>query len=174
MHQVAKVLEFTFILFSFGCTTRHAGSWFPDQGLNLCPLLEVLTSGPPGKSHSLFEEAENLTLGREQMILRREALPPSGLTIAEEPFAPCPASGPACRVLTCTPRPAMLTHGAGQAPTAPRAGSSNLLQAPPSPAAARPLPSPLHPTLSSLCVENWLKRVGNAGPQKPQRPFRLG
>ena len=39
--------------FCFGHTSRHAGSWFPDQGSNLSPSqckLRVLTIGPPGKS----------------------------------------------------------------------------------------------------------------------------
>ena len=39
--------------FIFGHTARHAGSQFPDQGSNLCPLQwkrRVLTTGPPGKS----------------------------------------------------------------------------------------------------------------------------
>ena len=41
-------------LFCFGHATRYAGSYFPDQGSNLCPLqwkYGVLTTGPPGKSH---------------------------------------------------------------------------------------------------------------------------
>ena len=39
----------------FGHTLLHAGSQFPDQGSNLCPLHwehRVLTTGPPGKSQS--------------------------------------------------------------------------------------------------------------------------
>ena len=43
-----------FILFIYlGCTTRHVGSQFPDQGSDLCPLqwkLRVLTTELPGKS----------------------------------------------------------------------------------------------------------------------------
>ena len=42
------------IFFFFGHTVRHAGSPFPDQGLNLHPLQwkhGVLTNGPPGNSH---------------------------------------------------------------------------------------------------------------------------
>ena len=41
----------------FGCTAQHAGSYFPDQGSNLCPLqskCRVLTTGPPGKSLLFF------------------------------------------------------------------------------------------------------------------------
>ena len=41
--------EGSFFFLFFG----HVGSYFPNQGLNLCPLhwkLRVLTSGPPGKS----------------------------------------------------------------------------------------------------------------------------
>ena len=36
-----------------GCTAKHVGSLFPDQGLNLCPLQcqhGVLTTGLPGKT----------------------------------------------------------------------------------------------------------------------------
>ena len=44
----------TFFLFLFfGCTIQQVGSYFPNQGLNLCPLHckhGVLTTGPPGKS----------------------------------------------------------------------------------------------------------------------------
>ena len=42
-----------YILFCFAHATRHAGSYFPDQGSNPCPLQwkhGVLTIGPPGKS----------------------------------------------------------------------------------------------------------------------------
>ena len=48
-------ISFHFIIF-FGHAARHVGSWFPNQGLNLSPLqwkLRVLTTGPPGKSHTL-------------------------------------------------------------------------------------------------------------------------
>ena len=41
---------------SFGQATRLAGSYFPDQGSNPCPLQwkrGVLTAGPPGKSPPL-------------------------------------------------------------------------------------------------------------------------
>ena len=41
----------------FGLTTRHAGSLFPDQGWNLCPIKwkhGVLTTVPPGKSRTEF------------------------------------------------------------------------------------------------------------------------
>ena len=44
-------------LFLFGCTAWHAGSWFPDQGLNPCPLQwkwGVLITGPPGKSLNIL------------------------------------------------------------------------------------------------------------------------
>ena len=42
-----------FCLVLFDRTVWHAESWFPDQGLNLCPLQwkrRVSTTGPPGKS----------------------------------------------------------------------------------------------------------------------------
>ena len=52
------------VIFFFGCTMQHVGSWFPDQGLNQ-PLpppqwkCGVLTTGFPGKfqsfSHDAFE-----------------------------------------------------------------------------------------------------------------------
>ena len=41
----------------FGCTMRHAGSWFPNQELNLC-LLQwehgLSATGPPRKSSNMF------------------------------------------------------------------------------------------------------------------------
>ena len=43
----------TGVFFFLATATRHVGSQFPDQGLNLCPLqwkCGVLTTGPPGKS----------------------------------------------------------------------------------------------------------------------------
>ena len=42
-----------FVFFIWGHVTRHAGSQFPDQESNLCPLkwkLGVLTTGPPENS----------------------------------------------------------------------------------------------------------------------------
>ena len=39
----------------------YAGSQFPDQGLNLCPLQwkrRVLTTGPPGKSREELQEVQ--------------------------------------------------------------------------------------------------------------------
>ena len=50
--KMEKDGEISFFFFS-GRTLQHAGSYFPDQGLNLHPLQwkrEVLTTGPPGKS----------------------------------------------------------------------------------------------------------------------------
>ena len=44
------------LLFFFGCAMWYVGSYFPDQGLNPCPLHlkgRVLTTGPPGKSLTL-------------------------------------------------------------------------------------------------------------------------
>ena len=44
---------FSFFKKTFGCTTQHAGSQFPDQGSNPHPLQwnrGLLTTGPPGKS----------------------------------------------------------------------------------------------------------------------------
>ena len=41
------------LFFGFGHATRHAGSQFPDQRSNPCPLQRKcggLTTGPPGKS----------------------------------------------------------------------------------------------------------------------------
>ena len=54
---------FNYALFFCCCflAMRHAGSYFPDQGSNLCPLQwksGVLTTGPPGKSStSIFRAA---------------------------------------------------------------------------------------------------------------------
>ena len=42
-----------FFFFLFGCAVQHAGSQFPDQGSNPCPLQwkhRVLTIGPPANS----------------------------------------------------------------------------------------------------------------------------
>ena len=47
------ILFIYFYFYFFGCASRRAGSYFPDQALNLCPLQwkrGVLTTGPPGKS----------------------------------------------------------------------------------------------------------------------------
>ena len=55
---------FSFFFF-FGCTTRHAGSQFPNQGSNPSPLQwkrGVLTTGPPGKS-PVFAFLNNCILG---------------------------------------------------------------------------------------------------------------
>ena len=44
---------FVFCFCFFGHTAQHAGSEFPNQRLNPCPLqwkCGVLTTGPPGKS----------------------------------------------------------------------------------------------------------------------------
>ena len=52
---LSVTLFFIFIFYLknyFGLTACHVGSWFPDQGLNPCPLqwkLRVLTTVPPGK-----------------------------------------------------------------------------------------------------------------------------
>ena len=32
-----KIVSFYFLSLSFGCTTQHLRSYFPDQGWNLCP-----------------------------------------------------------------------------------------------------------------------------------------
>ena len=48
---------FLFFLFFFFLATWHVGSYFPDQGSNLCPLHSkhgVLTTGQPGKFLCLF------------------------------------------------------------------------------------------------------------------------
>ena len=50
------VLE-SFVLFYSGHAMQHAGSQFPDQGLNPCPLQwkrKALTAGPPGKPLESF------------------------------------------------------------------------------------------------------------------------
>ena len=52
---VVILFYFLFIYFS-GCAGRLAGSVFPNQGSNPCPLQwkrKVLTSGPPGNSRAL-------------------------------------------------------------------------------------------------------------------------
>ena len=32
-----NILLFSLLFSFFGCAKQHVGSWFPDQGLNLCP-----------------------------------------------------------------------------------------------------------------------------------------
>ena len=57
---VSLCLCFLFFFFFFGHVAQHAGSWFPDQGSKLHPLLwecRVLTTGPPGKSCLCFHLA---------------------------------------------------------------------------------------------------------------------
>ena len=54
-NRLLLVLKRNFLkfIFIFGCTERHVGSQFPNQGLNSCPLYwehRVLTTRPPGKS----------------------------------------------------------------------------------------------------------------------------
>ena len=51
-----SVVFFKKALIYLGHTTWRVGSWFPDQGLNPCPLPwrhGVPTTGPPGKALSL-------------------------------------------------------------------------------------------------------------------------
>ena len=52
--DLSHILFLSFLLFFFfGCAAWHAGSWFPDQGLNPSPLhwkWGVLITGPPEKS----------------------------------------------------------------------------------------------------------------------------
>ena len=51
------LLLFYLFIYFFGCTVRHLGSHFPDQGLNPCPVQwkhGVLTTGPPGKSSTIL------------------------------------------------------------------------------------------------------------------------
>ena len=48
--------NFFIFLFFFGYTMRHAGSYLPDRGSNLCPLQwkpGVLTTGPPGQTQNI-------------------------------------------------------------------------------------------------------------------------
>ena len=47
---------------------QHSGSYFPDQGLKLCPVhwdRRVLTTGPPGNS-SMFLSLNNFTCEMNQ------------------------------------------------------------------------------------------------------------
>ena len=50
--------QFCLLVFvHFGISAQHAGSWFPDQGLNPRTLklkCGMLTTGPPGKSPGQF------------------------------------------------------------------------------------------------------------------------
>ena len=52
-----------FLFFFFDHATWHAGSSFPDQGSNLCPLQwkgGFLTTGPPGKSQEMLHLSNKL------------------------------------------------------------------------------------------------------------------
>ena len=67
---------FFFFPLIFGSNIQHAGSWFPNQGLNLHPLhwkYEVLTTGPPEKflSFSFLSPASTIFLqgGGPKVIL---------------------------------------------------------------------------------------------------------
>ena len=67
---------YSIYLFIF-LTEWHVGSWFHDQGLNLCPLQwkrGVLTTGPPGKSPSA-----NLKLKPKSFMMAWRA--PQGLAL---------------------------------------------------------------------------------------------
>ena len=62
-------LCFGFVFYFYGCTPQHVGSWFPNQGWNLCPLQwkhGALTSGPnhqggPSKVISLITKQPHVT-----------------------------------------------------------------------------------------------------------------
>ena len=46
------------IIIVFGYAVCHVGSYFPSQGLNLCPLewkCGTLTTGPPGHSLNMLK-----------------------------------------------------------------------------------------------------------------------
>ena len=62
--------RFFVFFFSFGCARQHAGSQFPDQGSNPCPLHwehdGILTTGPPGKSPCRFSSVRS---SRSFMVL---------------------------------------------------------------------------------------------------------
>ena len=52
------------IILFFGCAWWHAGSYFPDQGSNPCPLQwkrSVLTIGPQGKSQQCLKFEVNIS-----------------------------------------------------------------------------------------------------------------
>ena len=52
-HWATREVQAYFILFCFGHIVQNMGSYLPNQGSNLCPLLwklRVLTTEPPGKS----------------------------------------------------------------------------------------------------------------------------
>ena len=57
-HFEKPVVKFAILTFIFGSATYgHMGSQFLNQRLNLCPLewkYGVLTTGPPGNSHSIL------------------------------------------------------------------------------------------------------------------------
>ena len=69
---ICTLFENFIYLFIFGRNTQHAGSQFPDQGSNPCPLQwkrRVLTIGLPRKSHALYLFPSNEMLSFIQMLL---------------------------------------------------------------------------------------------------------
>ena len=53
MGEIGLKIMMCLLGFFFGYDVWHVGSWFPQQGSNLCPLQwkrRVSTTGPPGKS----------------------------------------------------------------------------------------------------------------------------
>ena len=67
--EVSPCCISTLFLKNFRHAMKQAGSQFPDQKLNLCPLpwkCRVLTTGPPGKSqHQVLKDEQELAEERE-------------------------------------------------------------------------------------------------------------
>ena len=87
----------------FVLTMWHVGSYFPNQGLNLCPLLwkcEVFTAGPPGQSWSvvllcfLLSQVGKLWCG--EVTCSQLVLPTGRLTLPAASASPGDTAGALC------------------------------------------------------------------------------
>ena len=88
--EVVVMSRFLFFTF-FGGTVWHVGSWFPDQGLSLCPLNwkhRVLTTGPLGKSH----------LKKKKILLMSRFLKDNQLNLCSPPLKRFHSSSLGCSV----------------------------------------------------------------------------
>ena len=118
--------------------------WVPEVPLTSCSV-QGMREHP---SSALFEAAKNLTLGRGQTMPRRtrdRRHCPLGLSMAGKLWTSHLTSGSSLLGAGLLPQECAAHAWHRLGPPALWAGSSNLLQAPPSPAAAHPFPSPFIP-----------------------------
>ena len=100
---MAELINWLIFKSIFGCSAQHAGSWFPKQGSNPCPLQwkrRVLTTEWPGNFMNLQEKEfyffcledwfkKILLLFSNQVV--SDSLWPHGL---QHVRLPCPSSSP--------------------------------------------------------------------------------